>query len=91
VKATPGDYGVFQRVDGTFDVFKVTISGEREVRREKLQELKTAYEIARAGLEDDGGTQVWFSHHSRPESLSHTTTATEPLPERRAFWTHALN
>lgn len=65
----PGDYGVFQRADNLFDVFMITASRDREDRRSGLSDLNTAHDIARAGLEDGGGRQVWFCHHSNPDRL----------------------
>jgi len=60
----PGDRVVFERADGNYDVFRVSVSGEEEVARLGLPDFETAYAIARGEL--DGG-RVWCRRYSTPD------------------------
>src|SRR5436309_313860 len=67
--ASTGDRIVYRRHDGTYDVLGLDADRSREVRREGLTDLKVAYEIARAGLQDSGGKKVWYCDYREPESI----------------------
>jgi hypothetical protein len=64
-----GDRIIFKRADGKYDVLGLDKERQREVHRDGLPDLETAHDLARAGLEDSGGTQVWVCDHSAPDVI----------------------
>jgi len=72
MSAATGDYVICKREDGKYDLSVIAAGGERESRRpgHPLADLATAHDVARAGLEDSGGTKVWVCDHSSPDVLT---------------------
>ena len=64
-----GDTIVIQRADGKFYVDVVWDAGKREQVRSGVYDPDTAYSMARALLEQTGGTSVWYCHHANPKEL----------------------
>ena len=71
MKANAGDYVIREREDGKYDLSVITATGDREPRgtNSPLADLAAAADVARAGLKESGGTQVWVCYHSRPDVL----------------------
>jgi hypothetical protein len=69
--ASVGDRIVLKREDGMYDVLGLDANRKRDVRRVGIKELSDAYDIARSGLEDSGGKNVWYTDHRQPDAIDH--------------------